>query len=281
MKDIAILFDSGTDVPQEYASKYGMYMLPLNIQYTDKTYHDRVDISPEQVIEQLETEIPKTSLPSMGEAMDLIQQIHDSGVRQILAVTISSGLSGTYNMLKLMKDEFEDMDIRVIDTKNIGIGAGVTAIRAAELAEEGKSLDEIESYLLGLVPQTKVFFCVDTLKYLQKGGRIGLVTAAVGTVLGIRPVISCNDEGIYYTVKKARGAKAALDVAVEQVMKAAEGFSRVRLLVAHAGALERAEKIRAELHKRMEQAEIVFAPVSPALVVHTGPGLVGIGLQCE
>lgn len=279
--DIAILIDSGTDVPQEYVDKYGMYMLPLNIQYQDGCYRDRVDITPEQVMDRLETEIPKTSLPSPAEAQALLQQIYDDGYRQVIAVTISSGLSGTNNLLRLIAEDCkEDMDIRIIDTKNIGIGAGVTAIRAAELAAEGKSMDEIVDTLNTLIANTKVFFCVDTLKYLQKGGRIGLVTAKVGTLLGIRPIISCNSEGIYYTVEKARGVKAALTGALDQVVRAAEGFSKVRLLVAHAGAEERARLMSQELKKRIN-ADIIFAPISPALVVHAGPGLLGVGIQGE
>ena len=281
MNKIAILIDSGTDVPQEYVEKYGMYMLSLNIQYEDACYRDRVDITPQEVMDRLETEIPKTSLPSPAETQELLKKIYDDGYRQVLAVTISSGLSGTNNMLRLMAEECEEgMDVRVIDTKNIGIGAGVTAIRAAELVAEGKTLDETVEALNAMIPNTKVFFCVDTLKYLQKGGRIGLVTAKVGTLLGIRPIISCNEEGIYYTVQKARGVKAALTGALDQVVKAAEGFKKVRLLVAHAGAEERARLMAEELGKRIK-GEIIFAPVSPALVVHTGPGLLGVGVQCE
>lgn len=280
MNKIAILIDSGTDVPQEYIKKYGMYILPLVIQYSNGVYHDRVDITGQQVLDSLETEIPKTSLPSMGEAMDLIQSIREDGFRQVIAVTISSGLSGTHHLLKLAASEFSDMDIRVIDTKNISIGAGVTAIHAGELIAQGKPLDEIVETLERLIPQTKVFFSLDTLKYLQKGGRIGRVTATMGTMLGIRPIISCNDDGIYYTVKKARGVKASMDCAIEQVLEAAKGYSHPRFLVAHIGAEERAQQM-AETLKSQCGDNIIFADVSSALMVHTGPGLVGVGVQCE
>ena len=280
MNDIAILIDSGTDVPQEYVEKYGMYLLPLTITYEQGTYRDRVDIEPQQVIDRLKQEIPKTSLPGMGDTADLFQSMQDQGIRQVICITISSGLSGTNHMLQVVAADFPQMDIRVVDTKNIGIGAGITAIRAGELIQAGKNMDEVMAELNRLIPQTKVFFCVETLDYLQKGGRIGLVTAKVGTLLGIRPIISCNDEGIYYTVQKARGAKAAFDGVLSQVLKFAEGHRKLRLLVAHAGAEEKAEAMAAELRKHLD-AEMIFAPVSPALVVHTGPGLLGVGLQIE
>ncbi len=280
MKNIAILVDSGTDVPQEYIDKYGIYILPLVIQYSTGVYHDRVNITGQQVLENLETEIPKTSLPSVGEAMDLIQRIRDDGFQQVIAVTISSGLSGTHHMLKMVAAEFPDMDIRVIDTKNISIGAGIAAIRAGELIAQGKTLDEITEILDRLIPQTKVFFSLDTLKYLQKGGRIGRVTATMGTMLGIRPIISCNEEGIYYTVKKARGVKASMDCAIEQVLKAAEGYDHPRLFIAHVGAADRAQQMT-EILKEHFGDNIIFSDVSSALMVHTGPGLVGVGIQCE
>lgn len=280
MNNIAVLVDSGTDVPQEYVEKYGMYMLPLTITYEHGSFHDRVDIDPQQVIDRLKEEIPKTSLPSMGDAEDLFRSMEEKGIRQVVCVTISSGLSGTNHMLSVAAEEFPQMDIRVVDTKNIGIGAGITAIRAAELIQEGRTLDQVIQELDRLIPKTKVFFCVETLEYLQKGGRIGLVTAKVGTLLGIRPIISCNEEGIYYTVQKARGAKAAAAGVLDQVVKMARGHSRLRLVVAHAAAEEKA-KAMAEKLREMIPAEIIFAPVSPALAVHTGPGLLGVGLQIE
>ena len=280
MKQIAILTDTGTDVPQAYIERYGIDVLPLGINYAALSYRDRVDITTEQVIDRLSIEIPRTSLPSVGETLELLRRIRSRGIRQVIAVTISSGLSGTYGMLRMVAKEFDGMEIRVIDTKNIGIGAGITAIRAAELAESGMCMDEIERTLLANLRRTKVFFCVDTLKYLQKGGRIGLVTAAMGTLLGIHPMISCNEDGVYYTVKKARGIKAVQEAAVQQLVQLAAGQERFDLLVAHGGAEERAQKLAEALREQIPAfRNLIVTPVSPALVVHTGPGLVGAGIQ--
>ena len=101
MSKIAVLIDSGTDVPQEYVDKYGMYLLPLTIMYGDKVYHDRIDISSEEVLERLENEIPTTSLPSIGDTHELIEKIYNDGFRELIVVTISSGLSGTFIMLSI------------------------------------------------------------------------------------------------------------------------------------------------------------------------------------
>lgn len=280
MHDIAILIDSGTDVPQEYIESYGMFVLPLIINYAALSYRDRVDITPEQVIDRLELEIPKTSLPSITDAVVMLKRIAKKGYRHVVAVTISSGLSGTHNLLRVAAEQVPELDVRLIDTKNIGIGAGVTAIRAAELIEQALNIDEVEAALKANLKKTKIFFCVSTLKYLQKGGRIGLVTAAMGTLLGIQPVISCNDDGIYYTVKKVRGAKQAIETAIGLTEELAGNHKRFDLLVAHAGAEERARQIMQDLAGRVKgYTRLIFAPVSPALAVHTGPGLIGMGVQ--
>lgn len=280
MADIAILVDTGTNVPQEYVDKYGIYVLPLMVNYAALTYRDGVDITAEQVIDRLELEIPKTSLPSMDDAKKAVEHMRANGITKVIAVTISAGLSGTNNMIRILSQDYPDMEWMLLDTKNIGIGAGITAMRAAELVEKGLSMDEIKMLLEKSMPQTKIFFSVATLKYLQKGGRIGLVTAKVGTLLGINPIISCNHDGVYYTVKKIRGKAAALEHTIDLVKDMVKGKERFNLFVAHGGAEEVAKTVVARLKKEVPQAKnVVFAPVSSALAVHTGPGLIGIGAQ--
>ena len=212
---IALLVDSGTDVPAEIMSQYGMYMLPLQIIYKDRTYTDKVDITAEEIYQRLPQEIPSTSLPDGETINKIFDRIKADGYEQVLAVTISSGLSGTYNVVRLMGEQRNDLDIFVLDTKNIGIGAGLQAIRAAELLNEGITWQELKEQLLQEVVRNKVFFNVATLEYLQKGGRIGLVVSILGNALKLNPIISCNDEGIYYTVAKSRGRKKSLDKTVE------------------------------------------------------------------
>ena len=196
---IAILTDSGTDVPEEFSKAHGIFTLPLSIQFSDGLYLDGVSITPEEVYNRLPREIPKTSLPSAEAILYTLQEIRESGVETLFIITISSALSGTFNLMRLTSHDVPELDCRLIDTKNIGIGAGFTVMRAAEMIDAGASADEIEAALCCLVKSTKVFFCLPTLEYLAKGGRIGRVTATVGSLLDVRPIISCNEEGVYYT----------------------------------------------------------------------------------
>lgn len=277
---VAILVDSGTDVPQELIEKYQMYVIPLKIIYKDRVYTDKVDITPEEIYQRLPQEIPGTSLPDGETITKIFEQIKQDGYEKILAVTISSGLSGTYNIVRLIAQQQEELEAYVLDTKNIGIGAGFSAIQAAKWLEEGMEWSLLIERLNELVKQTKVFFNVATLEYLQKGGRIGLVASILGTALKLNPIISCNDEGIYYTVGKARGRKKSLDRTVSYVKERIGTAKAFNLAVAHGDAKEEANEMMARLKEEFPQAQqIYFGQISPALVVHTGPGLLGVGVQ--
>ena len=278
-QSIAILTDSGTDVPVEFARTHNIFTLPLSIQFSDGLYLDGVTITPEEVYRRLPHEIPKTSLPSSEGILHTLQQIRESGYDTLFIITISSALSGTFNLMRLTARDVPELDCRLIDTRNIGIGAGFTVMRAAEMIADGASADEIEAKLQELVKSTKVFFCLPTLEYLAKGGRIGRVTATVGSLLDVRPIISCNEDGIYYTVQKARGAVRALSATLQNAKDYAANHV-FHLAIAHGGVPELAAHVEAQLAGLISSAKsYVRTQVSPALGVHTGPGLIGVGVQ--
>ena len=280
MNPIAIVTDSGTDVPEALCHRWDIHVLPLLVQYEAMTCRDRVDITVQQVLDRLDLEIPKTSMPTLGDAVALLESLRDQGYKEALAVTISSGLSGTCQMLRLAAEDIEGMDVRVVDSRSIGIGAGALVIRAAELAAQGMGLDALEQSVEAMTPKIHVFFTMETLQYLQKGGRIGKMSAAVGNLLSVRPVITCNKEGVLQTVQKVRGNSAALEAAVSQTVKAVGNQKRFRLFVAHADAAKRARMAAEILKTRLPNAEdILLAEIGPALAVHSGPGLLGMGVQ--
>ena len=280
MNKIALLVDSCTDVPKEYKERYHIYVMPLTIIYKDREYYDGVDITPEEVYERFNEEIPTTSLPSPEKVLNTFQQIKEDGYTHVIAITISSGLSNTWSMVSSVAREFEGLTSTVIDTKNIGIGAGFNAILAGRLLEQGLSYETICKQLLENVAHTKLFFCVSTLEYLQKGGRIGLVASLLGTAFDLKPIISCNEEGIYYTVAKVRGRNKSLKKAVQLAEVFAKQYPSYNLTIMHGGAKEEAETIASELKALLPNIQIIVeGQITPALVVHTGPGLIGIGIQ--
>lgn len=277
---IAILVDSGTDVPPNYRSKYDIYWLPLMINYSDRQCRDGIDITPREMYDLLPTEIPKTSLPDGAAIQDMFDRIKADGYEKVFAVTISSGLSGTYNMLRMMGEEYEGLDIFVLDSKNISIGAGMLAIRAAKMVnEEGVSWENLLLKMPREVTKSKVFFCVDTLKFLQKGGRIGLVTAMLGTSLNLKPVISCNADGVYYTVAKAMGRARSIQKVIDLAAEFAAKAERVDVAVMNGCAETEALSVRKKAEGTISNGAVTVAgQIGAALGVHTGPGLIGIGV---
>lgn len=277
---IAILVDSCTDVPQEYIDKYGMYFVPITVIYQDKEYRDKIDISAEEVYDRLEVEIPRTSLPS-GEAIsEAFRQIKQDGYEKVIAITIASALSGTYNLMRLMADEAEGLEIRVIDTRSIGFGAGTQALLAAQLIEDGHSFESVCDQVEHSVNNSRVYFCLSTLEYLAKGGRIGRVSAVLGSLLKIKPVITCNEEGAYAIAARVRGRAQAIAETINLAVAEAKKHIACSVAVVQGSAVEEARRVAEEVRRRIPNIKLfIETTVSPALVVHTGPGLVGISVQ--
>ena len=279
-ENIAILVDSCSDVPKEYRDRYGMYVAPLTIIYHDALYQDGVDIQPEEVFARFAEEIPKTSLPNPGTVANLFERIEADGYDKVIAVIISSGLSGTYEMVRGFGPAPEGLEAFYVDTRNIGIGSGFAAIRAGELIEQGLPFAEVCRGVEQAVHDTKLWFCVSTLEYLVKGGRIGLVAGMVGSILDLKPVITCNEDGIYHTVAKARGRKKSLTLALDKAVEFAAGAAEYNIAVMHGAARDEADELVAAMKAQLPGFGIcVEGQITPALVVHTGPGLIGVGVQ--
>lgn len=277
---IAILVDSGVDIPAKLVKEYNLYVAPLKIVYKANDYSDGVDITAEEVYSRLDTEIPTTSLPSGSQIQEIFQQIKSDGYEKVLAVTISSGLSGTYNAIRMLAEQQDILDIFVLDTKNIAISSGFNAIQAAEYIKEGMDWNTLTKTVSENIANSKIFICLSTLEYLQKGGRIGLVASILGSTLSLKPIISCNEGGIYYTAAKIIGRRRSLNKALELAIDFIGDAEKYNLGVVHGAAEKDANRIKEILISRLPNSSI-FAEgqISPALGVHTGPGTIGIVVQ--
>ncbi len=277
---IALIIDSCTDVPKEYIEKYNMYVLPMTINYKDKSYIDGIDITADEVYENLKIEVPKTSLPSGEIIKNTFEKIIDAGYEKIIAVTVSSGLSGTNNIVNIIAKDYQTVETYVVDSKNISLGAGLIAITAGELIEKNYSFEIIKEKLMQVAKNTKIFFCVETLEYLKRGGRIGLVTCAVGTLLELKPIISCNEDGIYYNVTKCIGRKNSIKKTIEMAEKYAKSFNSCKIAIGNGHAYEEATNMAKKIKEELRNIKyLIESSISPALGVHTGPGLIGVVVQ--
>ena len=274
---IAIMTDSCSDVPQNLLERFNIYQVSLGINYKDKSYRDRIDITPEEVYKNLDIEIPHTSLPTLGEIHEMIEKIIADGYEQIIIPVISSGLSGTYNAIKTACDQYDSIKTAVIDTKNIALGSGFLSIYAAQLVERNLGFEEIIKKVEDKIKTSHIYYSLQTLQYLIKGGRLGRVEGAFGRLLQIKPIIACDKDGIYYTVAKVRGRKQSINKLIEIMKEGLKDKKNYYLAVCHGYAQDEADKIRKTIQPYVDRATIYMeGQISPALGVHTGPGLVGI-----
>lgn len=281
MEKIALIVDSGSDISIEQSKKYNIDVVPLYINYTDKSYKDVFEINASEVCKNFEKEIPKTSVPSFTDIENVIRNKFKEGYTSVIMVTISANLSGFYNAVRLVSEEFSDKKIEIINSKAVALSSGFLAIYASELIKEGYEFEEIVKKLNENVKNTKVYFTVKNLEYLIKGGRIGLVSGMIGSLLKIKPIISCNEEGIYYTIAKARGENKARKKLVEIAKNQLKNSGKVYISIADFGYKEGSEALHKELGEIFENAHIkVLNEISPALGVHTGPGLLGLCIFC-
>ncbi|SET18867.1 EDD domain protein, DegV family [Natronincola peptidivorans] len=280
MNKIALVTDSTSDLNHEEIKKYNIHVLPLKIVYKDREYTDRVDITPEEVYNNMEVEVPTTSLPTMGEIDSLFVKLKKEGYTHVIAVTISSGLSGTHNSIRLVSENHPEMKFEIFDSKALTLAAGAIILECGEMINAGKNFDEIVEELPNIRDRIKVYYVLDTLKYLIKGGRIGKVSGNIGELLNLKPIISINKEGIYYTYTKVRGRKQSISKILDIVKESLEE-KRAKVWVLHGGAKEEALELYEKVLKLANIIEVGFSDISPVAGVHTGPGLIGVTIMSE
>lgn len=280
MRKIAIVTDTASDLSALDIEKYNIKMLHYQIVYKNHTYKDQLEINSKQVLDQLEKEIPSTSLPSLEEMHQVFNEILEEGYKEVIVIPISSGLSGCFNAVNMVKDEYEGLQTIVFDSRTLSAPQGVLAVEAARLADEGKGLEEIVKHLEEVRSNQHTMFIVDTLKYLVHGGRIGHVSAAVGKLLNLKPIITIGDDGKYETIAKMRGRMKAIHYFAEEVSKILESGESYKIYFSHADGEEIKAAIIKEIKEKYPNISIEGDSwISPVACVHCGPGYVGMLVQ--
>ncbi|MGI6678308.1 MAG: DegV family protein [Dehalobacterium sp.] len=277
-RKIALVTDSTSDLTADYVQENNIHVMPLKVVYRDREFLDRVEIQPQEIYDKLEEEIPSTSTPSVGEVTDFFARLIKEGYEEIISIHLSSGLSGTVNTVRLAAEHFPDIKIKVIDSKSISMGTGLLVQQAADFIKKGMNLESIVAKVHEIRENLSVIFIVKTLEYLKKGGRIGYVSATMGSLLDLKPIIAVNKEGKYFTLAKVRGRKKSLEKILTLAKEAAEK-QRLKMIVMHGDALEEAKYIFHELTKSGKFKELKIGEVGPVIGVHTGPGVVGIAFH--
>ena len=278
MSKVGIIIDTACDLPKEAYEELNVAMLPLWVHFSDKSYRDQVDIEKDEFYGLLDKEFPKTSTPSPMEIKEIIDKEFASGTDEVIIITLSSRLSGANNLANLVAMDY-DGKVKVFDTKNIAIGSGFYAYRAADLRDAGHSADEIIKIMEDdrATMKSRTYFVIPELTNLINGGRIGKVKGVIGQLLHIKPIITCDADGVYYDTDKVRGFAKAQRRLVDKIKDELKDTKDYYLSICHGANPEALEAVKEALKDEVARAKIyVEEQIAPTLAVHTGRGLVGV-----
>jgi DegV family protein with EDD domain len=278
MGRIRLVTDSTADIPKEVCLSLGIEVVPLKVHFGNDTYRDGVSLQAEQFYELLAQSpvMPTTSQPSPVDFLETYKRLNDEPDVQIISIHLSSTFSGTYQSAVLAKSLLnEKADITTIDSRTTSYGMGGIVVAAAEAALQGKTKEQCLALIQKLMEQSKLYFLVDTLEYLQKGGRIGKVAALLGSLLKIKPILSV-EEGEAVSVDKVRGQKAAVLRIIELLKLKEMAASKVQVMIAHSNAPVAAAQLGAMITGNFQLATLSYTILGPVIGTHVGPGTVAV-----
>jgi DegV family protein with EDD domain len=278
MSEVAIITDSTAYIPNELITQYAISVTPQILIWGDETFLDGVDIQPNEFYQKLKTSkvMPTTSQVAIVTMKSTFEQILEQG-KDVLGIFISAKLSGTMqsaDQAKLMLPKAADK-INIIDSNTTAMAMGFQVLAAARAAKDGASLKECKQIAEKARKHTGVYFVVDTLEFLRRGGRIGGAQAMLGSALNIKPILELRD-GRIESIEKVRTKKKAINRMVELVVDRTAGRNPVRLATLHANAESDAKSALNAAVNEIHPIEQVFASVSPVIGTHAGPGTVGL-----
>ena len=281
MSGIAIVTDSTGYIPTDLVRKYGIHVAPQIIIWGEETIRDGVDILPEAFYERLKTAkvMPTTSQVTIAYFHELFQKLSAEG-KQILAILVSSKLSGTISSAVQAKDMLPQSQIEIVDSLSTAMALGFQVLAAARAAEAGRGFAEVVAVAQSAGPKTGIVFAVETLEFLHRGGRIGGAARLLGTALNLKPVLELVDGRIEPVEKirtKAKARARLLDIVEERV----KGKGNLRLATVHAGVKAEASELLEQAVARLKPVETIVAEASPVVGNHAGPGTVGLAYSID
>ena len=272
-----IITDTTSGLPLDLAASFGISMIPQQVIFEEQSYQDDTGITTAEFLKKLKGSaiLPKTAAPLPNMYTPFFTQAAKDK-ETCIVIAPSAKISGTARSAETACQDFPGADIRIIDTQTIAGCVGTLALEAHHMAEAGKSPDEITATLNALIPRSRTYFVVDTLEYLQKGGRIGAARALLGEVLQVKPILQIKD-GIVAPFAQERTKKRAVARLVELVCEQLAGIIDPRLCLMHIDAEDEALALRTVLCTRLKIEDIPIYLLPPAIVVHAGPKALAIG----
>ena len=264
-----------------FARKNHIYVVPFTITFEEGSYQDGVDIFPDDVYRRQPNEVIKTSLPSGAVIEDTLHTIKEDGYEKVIAIMLSSGLSGGYQIVRMLGEEEEALEVAVFDSMSGSLGEGAMVLTVARWIEEGRTWETMLACIPRMMKQVYPYFSVDTLEYLKRGGRIGKITAMAGTALGIKPILAFDPvSGELTSTHKVRGRQAAMKKLVQVVVSKLEPNKRYNIMWAHGGTPEEGAQIAEMLREAAPDFRQEFSgQIDCTLASYVGPRLIGAAVQ--
>ena len=272
---VRIVTDSASDIPSELAQELGVVVVPCTVSFGTEVFRDGVDITKDEFFERLTTSkvMPTTAQPSVSDFIEAYKPLVDQG-DEIVSVHVSGKLSGTLNSARLAMQEFPNAKIETVDSLQASMGVVLAVKAAAEAAQAGADMEAVVAVAQDAVSKIDTYFALDTLEYLQKGGRIGKAQALMGSLLSVKPVLTIAD-GEVHPFEKVRTRARAI-----QRMKdlATEGAPYADLALIHWSSEAAVADMAAHL-AQFTSKPVIIGSVGASIGVHAGPGMIALALR--
>lgn len=277
MNNIKLFSDSTCDLPKELLDELNITIVPLYVVFNEDSYKDGIDIDTHDLYRKVDklNKLPKTSAPSPIDFYSAFKPFIENG-DSIIYIGLSSKLSSTILNAKLTKDEFEDADINIIDSKNLSAGIGLLLLKANEFINSGMDSKEIVNEIENIIPKVKTFFIVDDFEYLHKGGRCSGIQSLMGGLLKIKPILKVNDGNILLGQKPRGKKRKAIDLVLNNIYQNKDSIDLNRIIIGESMSLIDAIYIKEELEKNMNFKEILLIEAGCVISSHCGKNTSGI-----
>ena len=283
MREFVFTVNSTVDLPKEWLKERNVPVLPLNYTIDGQTYQDMEGLSAKEFFQKLrEGHMSVTSQINPEEAREMMEPFLKEG-KDLLHLAFSSGLSGTYNSMRIAAEElaedYPDAKIIVIDTLCACMGEGLLLYKVLQLKDQGKTLEEIAEW----VEANKLHIChnvtVDDLNHLHRGGRISKTAAVFGTLVQVKPIIHMDENGKLQVIGKERGRKRSLNKIVDMAVEQSEGWENDMVMITHGDCIEDAEYVAERVKEKLGNPEVLINNIGTVIGSHTGPGVVAVFLM--
>jgi EDD domain protein, DegV family len=272
-----IVADTTCGLPRRLLEERCIPLIPQIVTFGEESYHDDSDLDTVTFLSKLKasSSLPKTSAPEPALYYPVFAEARKKG-ESVIVVAPTSRASGTVRSAETAAQDFPSVDIRVVNTQTVSCNLGSMVLVADDMAKAGKSSDEIVAKLNNMVPRGRLYFVVDTLEYLAKGGRIGGAKKLLAELLELKPILQVKD-GQVESFEQQRTKKRALARLVEVVMESCKGGEEAHLCVLQVEAEKEAQALVEELKSKVPVSHIPVYELPPAIVVHAGPKAMGVG----